>query len=146
MQDVLYLQIGGRAVSRSVFCDTKCRQRVDTVACPSCNVPQLQFFRDQPQCGWELVHFHWTMFFQCPANVQDVKHWLNCRNYEMRNALEHVIQILTDVDPSATVLFVDGVGAFDLISRSSMLKGLRGVEGGDSVLPSVSQFYSSAST
>ena len=58
----------------------------------------------------------------------------------------HVIQTLTDVDPSATVLSVDGVGAFDLISRRSMLEGLRDVEGGDSVLPFVSQFYSSAST
>ena len=58
----------------------------------------------------------------------------------------HVIQTLTDVDPEATVLSVDGVGAFDLISRASMLEGLQGIEDGDSVLPFVSQFYSSAST
>ena len=58
----------------------------------------------------------------------------------------HVIQTLTDVDPEATVLSVDGVGAFDLISRASMLKGGWGIVGGDSVLPFVSQFYSSAST
>ena len=48
----------------------------------------------------------------------------------------HVIQTLTDVDPEATVLSVNGVGAFDLISRASMLEGLQGIEGGDSVLPS----------
>ena len=47
----------------------------------------------------------------------------------------HVIQTLTDVDPEATVLFVDGVGAFDLTSRAPMLEGLQGVEGGDSVPP-----------
>ena len=58
----------------------------------------------------------------------------------------HVIQTLTDLDHAATVLSVDGVGAFDLISRASMLEGLRAMEGGDSVLPFVSQFYSSAST
>ena len=56
----------------------------------------------------------------------------------------HVIQTLTDVDPEATVFCVDGVGAFDLISRAAMLEGCG--EGGDSVLPFVSQFYSSAST
>ena len=58
----------------------------------------------------------------------------------------HVIQTLTDQDHATTVLSVDGVGAFDLISRASMLEGLRAMEGGDSVLPFVSQFYSSAST
>ena len=58
----------------------------------------------------------------------------------------HVIQTLTDLDHAATVPSADGVGAFDLISRASMLEGLRAMEDGDSVLPFVSQFYSSAST
>ena len=58
----------------------------------------------------------------------------------------HVVQTLTDLDPQATVLSVDGVGAFDLISRAAMLEGLLGIEGGDAVLPFVFQFYSSAST
>ena len=44
-------------------------------------------------------------------------------------------QTLTDVDPEATVLSVDVVGAFDLISRASMLEGLRGTEARDSVPP-----------
>ena len=39
------------------------------------------------------------------------------------------------------MLSVDGVGAFDLVSRTSMLRGLQGVEGGSSVLPFVRQFY-----
>ena len=60
--------------------------------------------------------------------------------------VSHVIKTLTDVDPEATVLFVDGVGAFDLTSRAPMLEGLQGIEGGNSVPPFLSQFYSSAST
>ena len=55
--------------------------------------------------------------------------------------MSHVLQALTDLDPSATVLSVDGVGAFDLVSRASMLRGLQGVEGGGSVLPFVRQFH-----
>ena len=38
-------------------------------------------------------------------------------------------------------MFVDGVGAFDLISRSTMLTGLRDAPGCDSALPFVLQFY-----
>ena len=49
--------------------------------------------------------------------------------------IAHVVQALTDADPSATVLSIDGIGAFDLVSRQSMLEGLRRVEGGDSALP-----------
>ena len=60
--------------------------------------------------------------------------------------IAHVIQTLTDVDQEATVLSVDGVGAFDLISRVAMLEGLRSIDGGDSVLPFVSPFYGTAST
>ena len=51
---------------------------------------------------------------------------------------------LSNLDPGATVLSVDGVGAFDLISRGAMLQGLRGVEGGEAALPFVSLFYSSS--
>ena len=54
-----------------------------------------------------------------------------------------MVQALTDADPSATVLSIDGIGAFDLVS---MLEGLRRVEGGDSALPFVSQFYGSPSS
>ena len=54
--------------------------------------------------------------------------------------IAHALQALTDLDPRTTVLSVDGVGAFDLISRGSMLEGLRSISGGDSVLPFVLQF------
>ena len=42
----------------------------------------------------------------------------------------HVLQTLTDVDPSATILSVNGIGAFDLLSREAMLRGLLTMEGG----------------
>ena len=58
-----------------------------------------------------------------------------------REGTECVSQAITDLDPSATVMSIDGVGAFDLVSRTSMLRGLQGVEGGGSVLPFVRQFY-----
>ena len=37
----------------------------------------------------------------------------------------HILQVLTDLDPNATVVSVDGIGAYDLISRNSMLRGVR---------------------
>ena len=57
----------------------------------------------------------------------------------------HAIQSLTELDPRATVLSVDGIGAFDLIARAAMLDGLLNVDGGDSVLPFVLQFCSEPS-
>ena len=58
----------------------------------------------------------------------------------------HVLQTLTDTDPEATVLSIDGVGAYDLISRNAMLEGLLRMEGGDQILPFVRCFYGSPST
>ena len=60
--------------------------------------------------------------------------------------IAHSLQALTDFDPRATVLSIDGIGAFDLISRGAMLDGLRSVAGGDSVLPFVVQFYGNPSS
>ena len=58
----------------------------------------------------------------------------------------HAIQTLTDLDSRATVLSIDGIGAFDLISRGAMLDGLlQSVEGGDAALPFVRQFYGTPS-
>ena len=45
-----------------------------------------------------------------------------------------------------TVLSVDGVGAFDLISRSAMLQGLKDAPGCERALPFVLQFYGRPST
>ena len=58
----------------------------------------------------------------------------------------HILQVLTDLDPDATVVSVDGVGAFDLISRHSMMEGLRPVVDGEQILPFVKAFYGQPST
>ena len=36
----------------------------------------------------------------------------------------HILQTLTDLDPEATVMSIDGVGAYDLISRNATFEGL----------------------
>ena len=60
--------------------------------------------------------------------------------------VSHVLQTLTDLDELATILSVNGVGAFDLISRNAMMQGLMHMEGGEQVLPFVRLFYSSPSS
>ena len=57
----------------------------------------------------------------------------------------HALQAMTDLDPEAKILFVDGISAYDLISRRAMLSGLCRVEGGNQVLPFVKFFYGSPS-
>ena len=60
--------------------------------------------------------------------------------------IAHALQALTDLSERATVLSIDGIGAFDLISRGAMLEGLRSVPGGASVLPFVLLFYGNPSS
>ena len=60
--------------------------------------------------------------------------------------VSHMFQTLLDLDPRATILSVDGVGAFDLISRNAMMAGLSHLEKGDKLLPFVRLFHSSPST
>ena len=58
----------------------------------------------------------------------------------------HILQSETDASPDRTVLSIDGIGAFDLVSRESMMRGLLSVEGGHAALPFVRQFYGAPST
>ena len=58
----------------------------------------------------------------------------------------HILQTITDMDSRATVVSIDGVGAYDLISRNAMLEGLLRTEQGDQILPFVRCFYGSPST
>ena len=60
--------------------------------------------------------------------------------------IAHALQTLTDFDDRATVLSIDGIGAFDLISRRAMMEGLRSVDGGRSGPPFVLQFYGNPSS
>ena len=45
--------------------------------------------------------------------------------------MAHIQQVLTELDEEATVVSVDGIGAFDLISRNAMMSGLRFIVDGD---------------
>ena len=52
----------------------------------------------------------------------------------------HDLQAMTERNSEATVLSIDGISAFDLVSRNAMLEGLRKVLGGDQVLTFVLMF------
>ena len=58
----------------------------------------------------------------------------------------HILQAMTDRDSQATTVSIDGVGAYDLISRNAMLEGLVRMEGGVQILPFVQCCYGSPST
>ena len=58
----------------------------------------------------------------------------------------HILQSITDVDPSATVISIAGVAAYDLISRNAMLEGPLKMENGDQILAFVRCFFGSPST
>ena len=58
----------------------------------------------------------------------------------------HVLQTLTELDEDATIVSVDGIGAYDLISRKAMLDGLLSVEQGEQFLLFVRSFYGAPST
>ena len=59
--------------------------------------------------------------------------------------IAHVVQTLTGIDEEATVVFIDGVEAFDFISRNAMLQALE-IDGGDQIMPFVRQLYGPPST
>ena len=52
----------------------------------------------------------------------------------------HAVRALTDLDPEATILSIDGTSANDLISRRAMLTGLGRVDGGGQVVPFMKLF------
>ena len=56
----------------------------------------------------------------------------------------HALQALCEVDPELTILSIDGISAYDSISRVAMLQGLREVNG--QAVPYVRMFYGQPST
>ena len=54
--------------------------------------------------------------------------------------IPHTLQALCEMNPEATVTSVDGISAFDLVSRRAMLEGLHSVPGAKA-LPFVRMFY-----
>ena len=59
--------------------------------------------------------------------------------------VSHVVQALCEANPNSTIVSVDGVSAYDTISREAKMQGLLDMEGGETVLPFVRQFYGSVS-
>ena len=59
--------------------------------------------------------------------------------------MSHVLQGLTEINPRATITSIDGVSAYDLISRGAMLDSLGRVEDGDQEVPFVRMFHGSQS-
>ena len=56
-------------------------------------------------------------------------------------AVGHAVRLLTDQNPQATVLFVDGIGANDHVYRSAMLSKLLEVPKLRGLIPLVRQTY-----
>ena len=61
-------------------------------------------------------------------------------------AVTHALQALTSLDEDGTVVSIDGVGAFDLISRNAMVSVLMAMGHGDTLWPFVRQFYGQPSS
>ena len=55
--------------------------------------------------------------------------------------IARALRVLTEADPEATVLSIDGVSAFDLVSRAAMLRGLHSVVVGSEALPFQRMFH-----
>ena len=58
----------------------------------------------------------------------------------------HVIQGLCEMNPTATITSIDGISAYDSISRRAMLQGLHHLDEGSRVLPFVRLFYGTPSS
>ena len=76
-----------------------------------------------------------TALFQCALKTR-----AGCE------CVAHIIQSLTELDPSTTVISVDGVEAFDSVLRSAMLSGLLDMEEGERLLLLVQMFCSQPSS
>ena len=61
-------------------------------------------------------------------------------------SIAHVVQVMTDRDPNCTVLSIDGVGAFDLVSRRAMMTAVHNMDQGEKLIPFLLQFYGHPST
>ena len=61
-------------------------------------------------------------------------------------SIAHVVQVMTDRDPNCTVLSIDGVGAFDLVSRTAMMTAVHNMDQGEKLIPFLLQFYGHPST
>ena len=60
-------------------------------------------------------------------------------------AVAHALRFLTEQDPNAVVLSLDGVGAFDHVKRASFFRKLHAEPGLENLLPLVGMLYGSES-
>ena len=60
--------------------------------------------------------------------------------------VSHALQALCDMDEDATITSIDGISAYDTISRRAMLQGLEKVPGGSAASPFVRLFCAEPST
>ena len=61
-------------------------------------------------------------------------------------AIVHALTATAESNPTHAIMSVDGIGAYDTISRASMLQGLLAVPEANCCLPFVRQFYTTPST
>lgn len=57
----------------------------------------------------------------------------------------HALTTATQTNPTSTILSIDGIGAYDTISRTSMLEGLRRIPEANQCLPFVRLWYAQPS-
>ena len=57
-----------------------------------------------------------------------------------------MVQALTSEDREATIVSIDGIWAYDLISRNAMLRGVVRMVDGEKLIPFIRLFYGSPST
>ena len=95
-------------------------------------------------CSEYLSREPWRSSLVQRLNVPRARFSTPCQR-ERAQCIAHAIQAPTDLDHTATVVSIDGIGAFDVVSRQAMLEGFLIVEGGDLAMPFVLQFCGSAS-
>ena len=59
------------------------------------------------------------------VEVATTPHQCALKTKAVCESVAHILQVLTDLDSNATVVSVDGIGAHDLISRNTMMQGVR---------------------
>ena len=60
--------------------------------------------------------------------------------------IAHALQGLSELDPNTTIISIDGIGAYDQISRAAMLDGLMNVAVCSQAIPFVRMFYGAHSS
>ena len=60
--------------------------------------------------------------------------------------MTHIVQAMTSEDREATILSICGIGAYDLVSRNALFRGVAAMVDGDKLVPFMRLFYWSPST